>query len=456
MKNTSLDLVNFFSDALFATLVVNKETNKIESVNDIACEYYGYIKEDLLHVKLESIFVSKITEEEVYPNFIHQRKDRKRFRAQMMKMSLEDNWVLYLVKNDDEKILKTEIYEKEIDLFFNSNRKNIFNYDIVRSIFSLMPNILYLKDSNLRYIFFNSNFYKYFGFGQIEIIGKTTEEIFPEDFARQVETSDKEAILEKKTIESEQLLIIDGVEVWLNAFKTPILDNEGNFIGLLGGAVDITKDKEHEKELSSINQMLNEKLAEREELLMKSLDMLSFALECRDPYTSGHQKRVAELSVAIAKKMEFSEEECFGLKLASLIHDIGKIGIPAELLSKPTKLSAVEFELIKNHSTLGAEIVSKLPNPWNLSLIVEQHHERYDGTGYPKKLIKEEINIFARILAVADSFEAIVSHRPYRPGRVKDFAIKEIANGRNTLYDPKVVDVFMELILKDNFEFEQE
>ena len=177
MKNTSLDLVNFFSDALFATLVVNKETNKIESVNDIACEYYGYIKEDLLHVKLESIFVSKITEEEVYPNFIHQRKDRKRFRAQMMKMSLEDNWVLYLVKNDDEKILKTEIYEKEIDLFFNSNRKNIFNYDIVRSIFSLMPNILYLKDSNLRYIFFNSNFYKYFGLGQIEIIGKTTEEM---------------------------------------------------------------------------------------------------------------------------------------------------------------------------------------------------------------------------------------------------------------------------------------
>jgi HD-GYP domain-containing protein (c-di-GMP phosphodiesterase class II) len=173
----------------------------------------------------------------------------------------------------------------------------------------------------------------------------------------------------------------------------------------------------------------------------------------RDPYTAGHQRRVADLATAIAKDMDFTENEINGLKLAALVHDIGKINIPAEILSKPGKLTIPEFNLIKMHPQTGYDILKSIEFPWPIALIVLQHQERYDGSSYPNGLKGEEIHIKARILAVADVIEAMSSHRPYRPSLGIDTALEEIEKNRDILYDPNVVDVCLNLFKEKGYKF---
>ena len=180
---------------------------------------------------------------------------------------------------------------------------------------------------------------------------------------------------------------------------------------------------------------------------------ISVAVEMRDPYTAGHQQRVAQLSCAIARSMGIDEEDVYALRMASVIHDLGKITVPAEILSKPGQLSALEYELVKNHVKAGYDILKQVDFPWPLADIVLQHHERMDGSGYPNGLRAEAILQPARILAVADVFETIASHRPYRPALGLQRAIDEIKGHRGTLYDPQIVDICLELIENDRFRF---
>ena len=180
---------------------------------------------------------------------------------------------------------------------------------------------------------------------------------------------------------------------------------------------------------------------------------ISVVVEMRDPYTAGHQQRVAQLSCAIARSMGLCEEEVYALRMASVIHDLGKITVPAEILSKPGQLSALEYELVKSHAQAGYDILKQVDFPWPLADIVLQHHERMDGSGYPNGLHAEDILLPARILSVADVFETIASHRPYRPALGLQPALNEIRNNSGSLYDPQVVDVCLELIENDRFHF---
>lgn len=150
-------------------------------------------------------------------------------------------------------------------------------------------------------------------------------------------------------------------------------------------------------------------------------------VELRDPYTSGHQKRVSRLALAIARELGLSEREIERIKITALVHDIGKISMPTEILSKPDKLPEIEFGLIKNHSRTGHDILMNINFPWEIGEIVLQHHERIDGSGYPKGLKGDEILIEARIIGVADVVEAMSSHRPYRPALGIDKALEEIS-----------------------------
>ena len=174
----------------------------------------------------------------------------------------------------------------------------------------------------------------------------------------------------------------------------------------------------------------------------------------RDPYTGSHQRRVTQLACAIANEMALSEEQIEGLRMAGLIHDIGKISIPAEVLSKPGPLSDIEYGLIQAHPRIGHGILKDTDFPWPLADIVLQHHERLDGSGYPQGLLSEEIMLEARILAVADVVEATASHRPYRPARGIDQALEEISQNRGVLYDPEVVGACLKLFTEDGFTFE--
>jgi PAS domain S-box-containing protein/putative nucleotidyltransferase with HDIG domain len=190
------------------------------------------------------------------------------------------------------------------------------------------------------------------------------------------------------------------------------------------------------------------------QVLVDTIRAISLTVEKRDPYTAGHQNKVAQLSVAIAREMGLDENRIEGLRLGAMIHDIGKIYVPAEILNRPGRLSAAEFEIIQSHAEVGYDIIKDVRFPWPVADMVIQHHERVDGSGYPRALKGDEILLEARILAVADVVEAITSHRPYRPAVGLDKALLEIETNSGTRYDPEVADVCLCLFRDKHFQFD--
>lgn len=192
--------------------------------------------------------------------------------------------------------------------------------------------------------------------------------------------------------------------------------------------------------------------AERlKESLVGTIRAIALTVEKRDPYTAGHQNRVAALAAAIGAELGLDAERIEGLKLGGMIHDIGKIYIPAEILNRPGRLTEPEFEMIKSHPAVGYDIIKDVVFPWPVADMVLQHHERLDGTGYPKGLKGDAIILEARILAVADVVEAITSHRPYRPAVGLDEAFSEIEEKRGSRYDPDVVDACLRLFREKGY-----
>ena len=172
---------------------------------------------------------------------------------------------------------------------------------------------------------------------------------------------------------------------------------------------------------------------------------MSKAMESRDPYTAGHQKRVASIAVLIAEKMGMGLDQIQGVQMAGMIHDIGKISIPAEILTKPIALTDIERQMVRSHAENGYQILKDVPFTWPVADIVRQHHERIDGSGYPLGLKGDQILLEARILAVADTIEAMASHRPYRPALTLDATFQEIERLAGNTLDPEVVDVALDL-----------
>jgi putative nucleotidyltransferase with HDIG domain len=186
-------------------------------------------------------------------------------------------------------------------------------------------------------------------------------------------------------------------------------------------------------------------LQEQHQLYKQLLSVLGGMAEMRDPYTAGHQKRVAQLAVAIGKELGLSAHQLEGVQLAGSLHDIGKIMVPAEILCKPTKLTRQEYELIKEHAQAGYHILKDIQLPWPVARIVLEHHERMDGSGYPNEISGDRLLLESRIVAVADVVESMCAHRPYRAGLGTEAALAEITSNRNVLYDPVVVDACLRL-----------
>ncbi len=223
-----------------------------------------------------------------------------------------------------------------------------------------------------------------------------------------------------------------------------------DFTGTLKGSVlvlrDISKQLESEMKLQESFQQLRTSMG-------GVIQAMAHTVETRDPYTSGHQKRVTDIARHIAQKLELSEEEIEGIRMAGVIHDLGKISIPAEILSKPGKITAIEYNIIKNHPETGYNILKNIEFPWPVAEIVYQHHEKLDGSGYPRGLKDGEICIEARVIAVADVVEAMSSHRPYRASLGIEVALEEIKTNSDILYDKDVVDACIKIFKEDNFTF---
>lgn len=213
-----------------------------------------------------------------------------------------------------------------------------------------------------------------------------------------------------------------------------------------------------EAETYRARKQAEEELHQSFERLQKILDgiiqAMALIVEMRDPYTAGHEQRVTKLACTIAKAMGLSEEQIEGIRVSGTMHDIGKMYVPAEILSKPGQISEDEFAMIRTHPNVGHDILKTIEFPWPVAQIVFQHHERMDGSGYPQGLSGKEIMLEARILAVADVVEAMSSHRPYRPALGIGKALKEISMNRGVLYDPKVVDACLKLFTEKEFNFE--
>ncbi|MFA6971738.1 MAG: HD domain-containing phosphohydrolase [Gallionella sp.] len=187
--------------------------------------------------------------------------------------------------------------------------------------------------------------------------------------------------------------------------------------------------------------------------LLESITALAAVVEMRDPYTAGHQRRVAQLAITIARELKLPEEQVEGIHLASVVHDVGKIRVPAEILSKPGKLTTLEFSLIKEHAENGYEILKNIDFPWSIAQIVQQHHERLDGSGYPHGLRDDQILLDSRIVAVADVVESMISHRPYRAGLGLEVALSEIERNKGRLFDPVVVEACIRIFREQDFHF---
>ena len=201
---------------------------------------------------------------------------------------------------------------------------------------------------------------------------------------------------------------------------------------------------------------LQSSLDRQEKALEGALKAMSLTLEIRDPYMAGHQHRVSSLAVAIAQEMNMPWEKIEGLRLAGIIHDIGKIAVPIEIMTKPTRLTKTEFQLLKDHPRVGYEIVKDIAFPWPVAHIILQHHERLDGSGYPEGLVGDAILPEARILAVADVVEAICALRPYRPALGLEKGLEEARKGRGICYDTRVVDACIKLFRDGRFSFKKE
>ena len=299
------------------------------------------------------------------------------------------------------------------------------------------------------YTYASPQVYVLLGYRVEEVIGKTPFDLMQPGQAEQVKARFKAILAEKKHfwLLENAFLHKDGRIIFLETSGAPMFDAQGVFKGYHGIDRDITERKDTERErLAS---------AERLELsLMQTIEAIAATVEARDPYTAGHQRRVAVLARAIALEMGLSDNKIRGLYLAATIHDLGKISIPVEILSKPTKLSKFEFDLVKTHSQIGYDIIKDAQFPWPIAQIVLQHHERLDGSGYPQHLKGEQMQSEAKILAVADVVEAMSSNRPYRPGLGLDAALEEVAAQRGVLYDPAAVDSCIALFREKKFDFE--
>ncbi len=310
--------------------------------------------------------------------------------------------------------------------------------------------VIFVLDMDLNYTYISPSVKILRGFDPEDVVGTSASHTLTppswktamETFAEVMEREKTEPVI-SRTLELE-MKRKDGTIVWTEVKASFIRNEDQRPVRILGVTRDITDRKRVEAHRQ-------ETLDALRKAVETTIQVMVSTVEARDPYTAGHQLQVANLARAIAEEMELPPEQIDGIVMASSIHDIGKLAVPAEILTKPGRLSDVEFAMIQEHPRGGYEILKNVESDWPLAEIVYQHHERMDGSGYPRNLKGDEILIEARILAVADVVEAMGSHRPYRSSLGLDAALDEVAGNRDILYDPAVVDACLRLFREKGY-----
>jgi len=435
-----------------AVLVMTAGGNLIYA-NQAMADLYGYDADELLAMNVEELRdpltladlpaqIEESLSDGVLFECSHKKKDGTTFPVEITSHKIlinsSDYWLSIIRNTTERKAIARNLPEHTL---------------LLQAVIQLLPDAFSFKDMDFRYTLVNKALEDFLGVPAREIIGRRIEDILPPEWAAQIRATDEDAFRSKAMIRHEQEFH-HSVYRWMDSFKIPLQDAHGEMIGLIGISHDITALKLKDLALSERTAALEQSVLQLQKSWHQTIDVLATTAEAKDPYTAGHQKRVMQLSIAIGRELGLSEDILIGLRMAAMIHDIGKIKVPGELLSKPGILSALERQLINTHAFAGYEILKNLDLPWNVAEMVKQHHERFDGTGYPDGLVGDEILLNARILAIADVIEAMASHRPYRPALGIETALEEISQGSGTLYDPTVASACLTVFNKYGFVFE--
>jgi PAS domain S-box-containing protein/putative nucleotidyltransferase with HDIG domain len=307
-----------------------------------------------------------------------------------------------------------------------------------------------IDDEEGRFRYFNNQFAATFGYSPSEMQKQSLHTLVHPDDVGTVLNYHRERISGRFAPPQYEVRGIrkDGAVIYLEVAAAALKGNHG-VAGTQAYLCDISDHKQFENKLNTTLKALRKTTG-------TMVQVIERMLEIRDPYTVNHQQRVADLARAIAKELGFSTDRIDGLRLAALIHDIGKIAIPAEILSKPTRLSEVELQLVRTHPKIGYDLIKSIDLPWPVAMTVLQHHERLDGSGYPLGIAGNEILLEAKILGVADVIEAMSSHRPYRPALGMSRALDEISQNCGVLYDKNVVEACLKVLQQDGFGFRYE
>ena len=339
---------------------------------------------------------------------------------------------------DDRRYLEEQVTERTAELRESEDR--------YRTFFEQSKDVIFVTDRYGAIQDVNQATIDLFGYTREEIMAMQIQKLFADSadqikFQQLIESGgtvrDFEVTLCKK--DGTQIFCLITASVWQSADRSKR--------GYQGIIRDITDRKQSKEELQRSYDQLRE-------TFIATVNILASTIEMKDPYTAGHQRRVTTLACAIAEEMGLTDDQFDGLRMAGLIHDLGKINVPAEILSKPGQINDIELTIIKYHPQICHDILKTIDLPWPVAKIVLQHHERMDGSGYPQGLKGDEIMLESKILSVADVVEAMASHRPYRPALGIQRALDEIKANRGILYDPAVVDACIKIFTEKHFSFE--
>lgn len=356
----------------------------------------------------------------------------------------------YIVKPFEERELQTSIeialykYKMEVQL----REREQWLTTVLKSI----GDAVIVTDEKGKITFMNPLAEKLTGWKQRNILHRTLDSVFKiknEKSSKALRIHLKEVLEGKTPAPPNNVYLIskEGKKTPIDYRMLSISNNRQGASGVVLTFTDISHRIKTEKELKLRRKKL-------QEALEATVQAMAFTIETRDPYTAGHQRRVTKLACAIAEEMNLPEDKIEGLRMAGDLHDIGKISVPAEILSKPGPISEVEYNVIKTHPQVGYEILKTIEFPWPIAQIVHQHHERMNGSGYPQGLRGKNILLEARILAVADVVEAMATHRPYHPAQPIEMALDEISDNKGKLYYPDVVEACLKLFKNKGFKLD--
>lgn len=306
-----------------------------------------------------------------------------------------------------------------------------------------LPTPSFAKDIHGRLSVVNDAFCALVGLERGAILGRPAHDFVQGSLITAFESLDQALLYEgaREQCYEARLRTTGDREAVVRVTKRRLMGRDGRVLGVIGTVEDVSALHRHEEQLRAA--------------LEGTVRAVSLALDTRDPYTGEHQRNVAELSVRIARLLGWDADRLEGLRIGALLHDVGKIHIPAEILNRPGRISDPEMAMIRGHAAVGHAIVSPIVFPWPVAVMVIQHHERLDGSGYPHGLSGGAILPEARILAVADVLEAMTAHRPYRPSRGLETALEELRRGRETVFDTDVVDACLEVVARGQVRFHE-